>query len=206
MAQELAAACEEIRLLKALRQENEELRGMLDLKKRSRRNLLACEVIGRGDATGWWRTVTISKGASDAVRPGMAVIAAGGLVGRTWEVAESSSIVLLITDPMFKASCRFSRTGTVGILQGGGVSAWESGRMSAFAPPRPFHVEYVSKDYRILPRDEVVTSGLGDVLPEGLLIGYATKAAMDPSGLFQKVDVAPAADLYDLGRVFVVLE
>ena len=52
--------------------------------------------------------------------------------------------------------------------------------------------------------DEMVTSGLGGVLPPGLLIGYVDRISLDRSGLYQRADVVPSADLGALEYVFVV--
>ena len=76
--------------------------------------------------------------------------------------------------------------------------------MEMFCAMRPCRMDYVEKDRKILQGDEVVTSGLGGVFPEGLLLGHVVKADMDPSGLYQLADVMPAAEMEELKYVFVV--
>ena len=72
--------------------------------------------------------------------------------------------------------------------------------------PSPCRMDYISREDEIWGHDEVVTSGLGGVFPEGLLVGYVKKVDIDPSGLYQRADVIPAAELGKLRYVFVVLQ
>ena len=51
------------------------------------------------DPDGWWQTLRLNQGSSSGVQPGMAVVAPEGLVGRTVEVSERTSEVLLVSDP-----------------------------------------------------------------------------------------------------------
>jgi rod shape-determining protein MreC len=54
--------------------------------------------------------------------------------------------------------------------------------------------------------DDIVTSGLGGVYPEGLPVGSVIKTDIDPSGLYQRADVLSSADMSRLRYVFVVLQ
>ena len=67
-------------------------------------------------------------------------------------------------------------------------------------------MDYIPRDQKIFENDEVMTSGLGGVYPEGLVVGTVSRMDMDPSGLYQRADVVPSADLSDLRYVFVVLQ
>ena len=53
--------------------------------------------------------------------------------------------------------------------------------------------------------DKVVTSGLSDDFPKGLLIGDVAGINSSSTELFQKAAVSPAADLRSLRFLFVVL-
>ena len=179
-----------------LERENAELREQLMFVKRARRQLIPCEVIAR-DITGWWETIRLGKGSTDGVGPDMAVITPDGLVGKTIDVSTRTCDVLLISDVKCKVSARIARTGSFGVVAGGGPS--RSGQTVC-------HMEFMNKNTPILAGDEVMTSGLGGVFPPGLLIGYVEKAYADETGLFQKADILPKADLGALTYVFVVAE
>lgn len=209
--QKLMEELTELRLqvsnMETIGRENDRLREMLAFKKRQKHRLLLCEVIARGDASGWWQTVTINKGVDDGVKPDMAVMTADGLVGRTRkEVARYSCDVLLITDATVRIGCKLRRSGAMGIAKGMGITAGGNNDISVLSAIPPVQLNFIDKSVGMVENDEVVTSGLGGVYPEGILVGYSTKSVLDSSGLFRRAEVAPAADLKDIRFVFVVLE
>ncbi|HIE11785.1 MAG TPA: hypothetical protein EYP62_09235 [Kiritimatiellae bacterium] len=65
-------------------------------------------------------------------------------------------------------------------------------------------MEFVHREAEIATGDEVITSGLGGVLPRGLLIGYVEQVTEAEGGLYQRVAVAPAANLDALTHVLIV--
>jgi rod shape-determining protein MreC len=67
-------------------------------------------------------------------------------------------------------------------------------------------MDYISKDKPVLKGDDVVTSGLGGVYPEGLVVGKVVESETDPSKLYQRADVVPAVPIGSLKYVFVVVE
>jgi rod shape-determining protein MreC len=196
MSAELVRLRNEVRDLQALSSDNAELREQLQFTAQAKRRLTPCEVIAR-DITGWWETIRLSKGVSDGVSMDMAVITSDGLIGKTVDVSARTCDVLLISDPGCKVSARIVRTGAFGIVTGSGPA--KSGQAAC-------HMEFINKNVPVLPGDEVVTSGLGGVFPKGLLIGYVDKIYKDETGLFQRADIIPNADLGMLAYVFVVAE
>jgi rod shape-determining protein MreC len=194
MAAELAHLRNEVRDLKSLEQENADLRQQMQFARRSNYRLIPCEVIAR-DITGWWQTIRLGKGTANDLTLNTAVVTTDGLVGRTADVSTHTCDVLLISDPACKVSAQISRTGAFGIVCGRGASA--SGQIVC-------EMEFINKNVPVLAGDEVVTSGLGGVFPKGLLIGYVDRAETDESGLFQKADILPKADIGALTYVFVV--
>ncbi len=195
MAAELVRVRNEVQTLKMLERENIELRNQLHFAQQAgRRKLIPCEVVGR-DVSGWWQTVRISKGTVEGVASGRAVVTSEGLVGRTIDVSVRTSDVLLLSDPTCKVSARISRTGAFGVISGMGLS-WKGGGGC--------RMDFINKNIQIRPGDEVITSGLGGVYEQGLLVGYVEKVHKDRSGLYQYAYVIPRADLGTLSHVFVV--
>jgi rod shape-determining protein MreC len=191
--------------LDAAGRENARLRRLLDLGRDARRPVVACEVIAREDGYGWWQTVRLNKGRDAGLHADMAVITAGGLVGKTHEVSASSSDVLLIADRTVKVAVRFEPSGAYGVLRGGGVSAAGRYQLEILFNPRPFQVEYLSKELAIQPGEKVVTSGLGGVFPANIPVGVVRRVWPDETGLYQHAEVLPAADLSRLQEVLVVV-
>ncbi len=196
MAEELIHLRSRVRALESAESENLRLRSQLHFAQQSARHLIPCEVIGR-DAGGWWRSVRLSGGARDGIFRDSAVITSDGLVGRIMDVSQRVSEVLLISDPSCRVSAQISRTGANGILEGTGNPFDGSARC---------RMRFINKNIPARAGDEVVTSGLGKIYPQGLLIGYVEKVYLDEAGLYQYADVIPKADLGMLTYVFVVCE
>ena len=195
LGSEVAGLRSEIRDLRALAVENDELRRQLQFQARAPRQLIACEILAR-DPDGWWQTLRLNKGRVDGVAPYLAVVTAEGLIGRTVEVSEHTADVLLVSDPACKVAVRIPRTSTFGVLAGRGPS-WRGETLC--------RVDFVNKNAALKPGDEVVTSGLGGTFPKGLLVGYVgDQVFADRSGLYQQADVISRARLGQLQYAFVV--
>ena len=202
----LAQSAFRIQELQQIRRENDALRKQLGFAILSPRPLLLAEVTARGELGGWWQTLRLNKGHRDGVLPDMAVITSDGIVGRTMDVSGRSSEVLLITDPNSRLSAKISRNAAFGIMHGAGVRSSAKDQLELLALARPAEMHYLPTTHEIEPGDEVYTSGLGHVFPEGLPIGEVVRVSLHESGLYQQAEVRPYADLRSLRHVFVVLE
>jgi len=154
---EIARLRDRMRTLEGFELENQVLRRQLGLAILSERDLLLCEVVARGDMSGWWRTIRINKGLDDGVREGMAVTAVEGLVGRTFSVSRHTCDVVLVTDPNCKIAARCPRTGALGIVRGAGIRLSGDTPLEMLAAVRPCQMDYVSRAHVLKPGDEVVT-------------------------------------------------
>lgn len=206
IATELFVLRDRMRRLDELEAENAELRGVLQFSTRSTYKLVPCQVVGRGDISGWWQMIHINKGRADGLRKNQAVIGFDGLVGRTLEVSERAADVLLVTDRNCKVAALLPRSRGLGILRGDGASQAGGTPLQMFYSMKPCRMDYVDKNLGIEPGDQVVTSGLGGVYPEDVTIGTVVDAHDDPSGLYQSLDVKPVLELRKLRYVFVVVE
>jgi rod shape-determining protein MreC len=194
MTAEVARLQSEVRDLKALERENEQLRHALNFASRAQRDLIPAEVIARS-RDGWWQTLRLNKGAAAGVAADQPVISIDGLVGKVASVSGRTADVLLLSDPTCRVAAQLLRTGTFGVVAGRGPS-WE-GQVIC-------RMDFINKNTQILPGDEVVTSGLGGIFPKGLLIGYVDKVYTDRSGLYQYADVISKAELGTLQYVFAI--
>lgn len=194
----------EIHDLQGLEKENLDLRKHLDFQKRSKRELVMCQVINRGGISGWWQTVTLDRGSSSGIRENRPVITMNGLIGLTTRVSENTSQVLLLIDPGCSIACKVSRTGSLGIVRGEGVKLGGDPDLEMLWPVKSSNVRYMDKNDDLKIGDEVVTSGLGGVYPEGILIGHLVNFHVDKSGLYQCAELEIAEDLRKLKYVFVL--
>jgi rod shape-determining protein MreC len=165
------------------------LRGLLGLVDASPFGLLPAEVIGR-DTRHWYGSIVINKGTRSGVRPDMAVMAEGGVVGKVTDCSPDVSTVLLIMDKRSRVGGMVERTRESGLAGG-----------SSFNTLR---LEYLPRGSQSRPGDRVVTSGLGGVYPRGIAIGDVINIYDDESGLTSSADISPSVDFSRIETVFVV--
>jgi len=154
---------------------------------------LAARVVGV-DTSPLYRVVRVQldRGRGE-VKPDMVVLVPDGIVGRVGRVAGGYSEVRLAVDPDSAIDVMVPRTGARGVLRG--VAATDA--YGAVIPNMPRADE-------VKEGDEVVTSGIGG-LPRDLTVGRVTRVLRPDSGLWQKVEVAPAVDFAKLSEVLIVL-
>ncbi|WP_206831040.1 rod shape-determining protein MreC [Alicyclobacillus fructus] len=211
MYEENAALKQEMENYQALRAQladaqaaNQRLETMLHFYNRTVNQLheIPAMVVGR-EPSEWNSALTINVGSADGVQPNMAVVAPdGSLVGRVDTVSGHSARVVLITDTEL----------------GDGVSALvEASHMQPFGVvtgsttnPGQLNLDFLGQIIQLpssqLVGDEVVTSGLGDVFPRGLVIGTITKVVYGAHNTAKSAIVQPAAQMDFLQDVFVVRE
>lgn len=184
--------------LDELFQENSELRKALQYKMNSSLALLPARVISR-KSLNWYNTLIIDKGSADQVRPDYAVIVpvgeGPGLVGKVSEVVgPNSSIVLLLTDEMCQVPAQIQGTVEQGIVNG----------QRAPLRTRPdLKLRYLSKEALIEPGDVIVSSGVGEVFREGLLLGRVKDAKQGV--IDAEATLVPIVDFEKLRDIFIIM-
>lgn len=196
VSRELPVLREEVELLKRqlaenreLIQENDRLKELLDLKQKTFPKSVAARVTAF-DPRSEFKSVRIDKGSDHGIRPDMPVTAAAGLVGKVGPVFKKEALVLLIADPASFADVLVSRSRVRGLLAG------NAGLLT--------RVEFLKKESDVQEGDAVVTSGLDQLYPKGILVGEIQGIEKDPLGVFQSAKVAPAVDFGRLEEVLVL--
>ena len=169
--------------------EHERLNQILSFKKNQPYNCVIAKVIGR-DSSNWFFTFIIDKGRNNNIKRGCAVISPLGVVGRIFEAGKSASRVILLNDPSFKVASIVGRSREQGI-----VSGRLAGNCSMY---------YLEKDSDVLVGDKIITSGLGETFPRGILIGAVVSLELDPNGINRIAVIKPAVDLSKLEEVLVI--
>src|SRR4051812_36025981 len=183
----------EIARLRELEVENRDLRNLLGLKQRTGTGeLLPVRAIAR-DPSPFVQAVTIDRGTEDGVREGMPVITWRGVVGRVNRVGPTSSKVLLITDTSSSISGRIqgSESRVTGLVRG----RQEGGLI----------MQHIPQEESLQTGDTIVTSDLGAILPEGLVIGQIVQIRRKDVDVFQEAVLEPSADMKSLDRLYVLL-
>ena len=165
------------------------LEALLNLKRQLAQPVIAAHIIAY-DPSLWSRCAMLDQGGDHGVKNGMPVMAAEGIVGRVVAAYGSYSKVMLIVDRNSGADAMVQRTRVRGILQGRGTNRCQ--------------LDYVPKTADVQPGDLVLASGLGGVYPKGLVFGKVSAVNKKNPGVFQEIEVMPAADLSALEEVLVV--
>lgn len=175
--------------MKEMESENKRLREILKMTEEKPLSGVTASVIGH-DPSGWVAALTLDKGSSSGIAPGMAVVDGHGVVGQVVAVSSGSSKVLLITDHASGVDVLVQGTRTRGVIEGSGSSLCE--------------LRYVERNEEIAEGDQVVTSGMDGVFPKGLLVGSVSAVAEPPGSLFLAVEIEPSVDFSHLEEVLVV--
>jgi len=136
-----------------------------------------------GPLNSFEQVVRIDVGSSSKVKPLMAVVTGGGVLGRIADTDSASSTVELLTKPGVKLGAA-TTDGALGIVEGQGVGQ-----------PLLLTIDG-DEDVDIEEGDWIYTSGIDrSAFPGDLPIGRVSKVTERADGLAPRIEVEPAADL-----------
>lgn len=177
-----------------LEKENKALKKELDMKDISQFNPISATIIGRSPDQ-WMNTVIIDKGKKSGMKENMAVITSEGLVGRIKKANQFSSQVELIS-----TSVKTSKL-SVDIQQDdenifGMINRYDENKDLLV-------ISDIDNKYSIKKGSKVVTNGLGDQLPKGILVGKVEKVENDEYGLSKVAYIKTSTNIKELNHVYV---
>jgi rod shape-determining protein MreC len=177
----------------AVEAENKRLTGLLNLKSVPRFAPLPARVWTL-ETTAGFHSLIIHRGEKDGVRPADPVIvlqeAREAVLGQVAEVYQETARVTVLTDPSSALSASVPRTSEQGVVEGSG--------------PSRLVLNYLLSDTDVRQGDEVVTAGLGEVFPQGLLIGTVESLEAPGPESFRKAFVKPAVRSGRMSEVVVL--
>ncbi len=174
-----------------LQRENAELRAELQFKQSDPQfKWIPARIIGF-DPSNLVHAIIIDQGTRSGVAEGMTVTTPQGLVGQVVQVTPNTAKVLLITDVSSSVYSLIQSNRAKGVVNGS-----RSGQLTMTFIPQGEHVQ---------PGDRVVTSGLGGVFPEGLLVGTVTEVRQNAVDLYQEAQIRPAVDFGRIEEVLVIV-
>jgi rod shape-determining protein MreC len=190
--------------LRSLKAENERLRELLQAKSTLRDyHFRFAEVVAR-NSDNWNNVITIDKGLKHGIKKDMAVMTAKGLIGRVQSVANFSATVELLTS--FERSNHISAyILTEQTVNGVKTFRPVTGVVEEYDPrERLLIMRKIPWGIKIEAKQQVITSGMGGVIPPNLPIGYVVRVEPDDYGLTQTAYIQPSADFSQLNEVMVV--
>lgn len=183
LRRDLDAARAELQRANAERLELRQLRRTLQVAAPQRRLIVTARIVSATSGS-VSRTALIAAGRGQGVLPGLPVIGADGLIGRTVEAGGGAARVLLLTDPASRVPVTIVRTGQAALVAGANG-------------PRLELRDRVGADIPLRIGDRLVTSGDGGVFPPGIPVGTVV-------GTNEPAPVRPAAT--PVGAAFVRVE
>lgn len=175
--------------LENIKKENQTLRDALGLGLEKDFNLVMARVVSKDISRD---EIEINKGLKDGISKDLPVITSQKiLVGKISEVYDNFSKVMLISDKNSSFSAKIAGKEITGVVKG-------NGSFDAF-------LDLVPKEDEILPGDLVITSILGNIFPEGLLVGEikdVKKTDIDP---FQQAAISLFSNINNFDQLFIIV-
>jgi len=176
-----------------LEEENRRLRELLAFNPRRSFKFIAAHVIGH-DPQEWFHVVVIDRGFKHGIEADSPVVALQDgkevLVGQVGEVFSNNSKVILVTDSIFAISARVPRVGDDGVVEGQNSSY--------------LVLNYLLPDCKVRIGDKVVSAGLGEIFPPGILIGHIKSIEQKARRDFKVAEIVPAVSINKLREVIVL--
>jgi rod shape-determining protein MreC len=180
----------ELTQLKQVEQENQTLRQGLEISKKDQIIIEIAFVVGK-DVQGVGDWILIDKGKNQGIEKDMTVISSEmALVGKIMQVMPGFSKVMLITN---------KESVVAAIIEGerneGLVKKEEKGRL---------FMDFIPRSEGLEIDERIITSGMDNIYPKGILIGKIESIDLSQNQLFQKITITPAVDFSKLEEVFIV--
>ena len=154
--------------------EAERLQKVLNLKTTLPYNFVVGKVISRNTSL-WVDRIAIDRGLLDGVQKNYPVVTPDGVIGHVVAVAPNAALVQLITDERAGAGVRLKNSRALGEIRG--VNG-----------PYP-EVRNISNLENVEAGEEILTSGLDGIYPQGLLVGKVLWAEKGKDDVTQKIAV-----------------
>lgn len=177
-----------------LKQENERLTEILNYQKENSSHTYVTAQVTAKDPGNWFDVFDINVGTADGIEVGMPVVTTEGVVGTVKETGANWSKVVAIIDGRSGISSIVERTRDVGSVRG---------RTGNDPLDVLLDMDYLPMSADIQVGDRILTSGVDEVYPKGLLIGEVVEISDD--GTQKSVVVNPAVDFSSLEEVMVMV-
>ncbi|MDR0528386.1 MAG: rod shape-determining protein MreC [Zoogloeaceae bacterium] len=172
-----------------LKSENDNLRALLELRRREKVGGQAANVLYTARDP-FSRRVYIDKGSQQGIREGLPVIDSKGIIGQITFTFPFSSEVTLLTDKSQAIPVQIERTGQRSITFGLGNGQVE--------------LRYMPSNADVVIGDILHTSGLDGIYPAGFQVARVTQVARDNAYAFARIVAMPLADVEGHNLVMVL--
>lgn len=182
---------DELSRLRSAREENEELRRLLDFSGHNEQDLYPVKIISK-NLTGVNNSLTIDAGRNDSIFVGMPVVNSDGLVGRVILSSANYAKVMPFKNALFRVSARVQGSRAYGVV------SWESDRLNELV------MSYVPQTIFVTEGSIVETSGFSDQFPAQIPIGVVTRTVEETGRETQRIYLQPFVSLHEIAEAFVI--
>ena len=165
------------------------LRSQLLFAQKKARNEIFSEIIGES-ADNTHQIRLINRGSNQLLQRNYIVIRKEGLVGRIQSVSPYQSSVQLIIDHRSRVPALIQRNRVRGLIYG---------------THDGMEMRQINQHAKIKIGDRVISSGLGNLYPKGILIGWVSGINREPHELFKTARLDSAVDFNQIEEVFAIL-
>ena len=171
-----------------VKQENENLRKMLDMRQKTQAEFIAADValVENGNSS---EKMYINKGSAQGIKINLPVMYDGYLIGKISKVSEEYSEVTLLTSKTSKLSVVVNN-GSLQILRGNGNGTYSI---------QNYNETSVNKDTMF----KIETSGVSDILPRGIRVGTFKVTELNAFNKMKEVRFKPDVNIFDIQSVMV---
>ena len=146
--------------------------------------------IGR-DPSNYGKYITIDLGAKNGVKENQAVTVSGGvLIGKVVKVFDNSSKVMLITSPDSSVNSIAQTTRANGVAKGKYATGVK--------------LEMIDQSEDLISGDLIITSGLENGIPKGLIIGKISNIEESANKVFKVANLDLFANFSQIEEIFII--
>lgn len=180
----------EITQLKEVQRENDTLRKALNISQNDRPIREVASITGK-DIQGIQDWILINRGSKHGIAENMIAISPeGALVGKITEVSNNFSKITLITQKDVVIAGIIENNRIEGLIK-------RNNKGGLF-------MDFIPKTEELTIGDRIVTSGMDNVYPKGILIGKIDNIDSSENQIFQKINISLAADFSKLEQVIII--
>jgi len=158
-----------------LKEENEKLRNLLNIKNYIEKTIPV--EVGSWIGEYWEQKFVLNKGKRDGLEEGMALIGYNGIVGMIVKVEEDKSIAISNIDPNFAIHVEDFRSKVKGIAKGNGYY---------------MNLNFVPPTADVKPGDLLISTGIDDIFPPGVIVGTVIEVQKRIDSKFLYIKVVPS--------------
>lgn len=136
--------------------------------------------------------ITVNKGSSTGILPGMGVVSATGVIGIVKSSSKNYATITSLLNQQLMVSAQLKNTKTLCTVQWDGIS------------PIYSDVNFIPRHIPVNLGDTITTSGFNAVFPEGIVIGVINEVSLPAESPFYIASIQLANDFSSLNHVYII--